>query len=344
MDFRDLAPGYESQHLTWYGIIAETATTVDQLLPVVLPDWDDTLQWGPCRWQFKDNVNFPQRGDGCLVIFDNNREPWITSWWQEADYIPPAGGGGGVTTNNWSWNTSTTSVASGDVGINTVAWNTATIINISETNANNADVSNYLTQIQPGDLIYLQQSNDSTKWGRYTVNAAPTDQGTYRSVPVTFKDSGAGGMPGNNAGMNVSLSQPGTPGPAGPTGPAGPQGVKGDTGTTGSTGATGPQGNPGATGATGTQGPQGQQGVPGATGSQGPQGIQGPAGPGPTTYTFTQGTPSASWVVAHNLGRYPSVSVIDSGDSIIIPNIHFDSANQVTIGFGSATSGKAYLN
>jgi len=36
--------------------------------------------------------------------------------------------------------------------------------------------------------------------------------------------------------------------------------------------------------------------------------------------------------------------VVDTGGTVIIPNVHYDSANQVTIMFGAATSGKAYLN
>lgn len=61
-------------------------------------------------------------------------------------------------------------------------------------------------------------------------------------------------------------------------------------------------------------------------------------------YTHNQPTAAASWVVVHNLNRHPSVMVVDTGDSVIVPDIHYDSLNQITINFGSATSGKAYLN
>jgi hypothetical protein len=71
----------------------------------------------------------------------------------------------------------------------------------------------------------------------------------------------------------------------------------------------------------------------------------GSGGPGAgATYVHTQGSPSASWVVVHNLGWWPSVTVVDTGDSVVIPDVHYDSANQATLVFGSATSGKAYLN
>lgn len=70
----------------------------------------------------------------------------------------------------------------------------------------------------------------------------------------------------------------------------------------------------------------------------------GTPGAGWAQYTHTQGTPSATWTVVHNLGRHPSVMVVDTGDTVIMPDIHYDSLNQITLTFGSATSGKAYLN
>lgn len=73
-------------------------------------------------------------------------------------------------------------------------------------------------------------------------------------------------------------------------------------------------------------------------------GTQGPAGPGQTTYTHNQNSASATWVIAHDLGRHPSVVVIDSAGSVIIPDVQYDSAYQVTVRFSAAFSGKAYLN
>ena len=67
-------------------------------------------------------------------------------------------------------------------------------------------------------------------------------------------------------------------------------------------------------------------------------------GGGDLNYVYTQGSPSATWTVAHTLGKYPSVDVVDTGDSTIVPDVHYDSLSQVTLSFGSATSGKAYLN
>jgi len=88
----------------------------------------------------------------------------------------------------------------------------------------------------------------------------------------------------------------------------------------------------------------------GATGETGPPGAAGPAGPaGPPgvdapTYVFSQPTPAASWTITHSLGQYPSVSVVDTGGSVVLPDVHYDSADALTVTFDSPTSGKAYLN
>lgn len=70
---------------------------------------------------------------------------------------------------------------------------------------------------------------------------------------------------------------------------------------------------------------------------------------GTPTYTHTQSAASATWTITHNLNKFPSVTVIDSGDSVVQGEILYNSANQLTLTFyagggTSAFSGKAYLN
>lgn len=67
-------------------------------------------------------------------------------------------------------------------------------------------------------------------------------------------------------------------------------------------------------------------------------------GTGDKNFIYTQLSPSASWPVTHNLGKFVSVEVVDSGGSTIIPNVLYVDSNHVTLSFGSATSGKAYFN
>ena len=119
---------------------------------------------------------------------------------------------------------------------------------------------------------------------------------------------------------------------------------------------------------TGSQGQTGSQGTQGTTGSgtqgiQGADGAQGIAGSGVTStddvtegvenlyfttgrvaYQHTQGVTSSSWIITHNLGFYPNITVKDSAGSIVEGEIVYDSANQVTLNFQAAFSGVAYLS
>jgi hypothetical protein len=94
-------------------------------------------------------------------------------------------------------------------------------------------------------------------------------------------------------------------------------------------------GMPGPSGPPGEPGPEGPQGIPGPPGSS--------TGPG-TTMIFSQGAPSDIWTIVHNLVSYPSVTVVDTGGSEVIPTLLYLDANTIRLLFGSPTSGKAYLN
>ena len=67
------------------------------------------------------------------------------------------------------------------------------------------------------------------------------------------------------------------------------------------------------------------------------------------TFVFTQNGASNTWVVEHNLNSFPSVTVVDSGDSIVKGMVVYNTKNKITLTFfaggqASAFSGKAYLN
>lgn len=75
------------------------------------------------------------------------------------------------------------------------------------------------------------------------------------------------------------------------------------------------------------------------------QGPPGPPGPGGgSTYTHTQAIPLATWTAAHNLGRFPSVSVVDTLGSQVFGDVAWVDENIVQITHGSAIAGKAYFN
>jgi len=49
-------------------------------------------------------------------------------------------------------------------------------------------------------------------------------------------------------------------------------------------------------------------------------------------------------VITHNLSKFPSVTVVDSGNNIVIGDITYNDLNTLTINFTASFSGKAYLN
>lgn len=61
-------------------------------------------------------------------------------------------------------------------------------------------------------------------------------------------------------------------------------------------------------------------------------------------HIHTQDVPAAEWTVTHSLGKFPSVTIIDSTGNEVIGEVNFTSNNQVVLTFNGAFSGKAYLN
>ena len=62
------------------------------------------------------------------------------------------------------------------------------------------------------------------------------------------------------------------------------------------------------------------------------------------TFVFSQGVPSVQWTVQHNLTKFPSITVIDSGNTVVIGKYTYIDNNNVTLTFSAAFAGKAYLN
>mgnify|MGYP003136759756 FL=1 len=58
----------------------------------------------------------------------------------------------------------------------------------------------------------------------------------------------------------------------------------------------------------------------------------------------TQTSNAPTWDFTHTLNKYPSVSVVDSGNNIIYGDVEYISTSRLKIHFSSAQSGKAYLN
>jgi hypothetical protein len=60
-------------------------------------------------------------------------------------------------------------------------------------------------------------------------------------------------------------------------------------------------------------------------------------------FSYSQATPSASWIVTHNLGKRPSVTVLDSAGFEVLADVEHASLNAVTITHGAAMTGSAHM-
>jgi len=65
---------------------------------------------------------------------------------------------------------------------------------------------------------------------------------------------------------------------------------------------------------------------------------------GAPTFIFDQGVPATTWDITHNLGKFPSITVIDTGDTVVTGEYTYTNNNNVVLTFSAAFAGKAYLN
>ena len=65
---------------------------------------------------------------------------------------------------------------------------------------------------------------------------------------------------------------------------------------------------------------------------------------GAPTFEFDQGVPATTWNITHNLGKFPSITVIDTGDTVVTGEYTYTDNNNVVLNFSAAFAGKAYLN
>jgi hypothetical protein len=61
-------------------------------------------------------------------------------------------------------------------------------------------------------------------------------------------------------------------------------------------------------------------------------------------YVHSQGVPVATWTIRHNLGWYPSVTLIDMSNNVFCGNITYLDKNTCEVALFSEVSGYAYVN
>ncbi|MFH1493735.1 MAG: collagen-like protein [Pseudomonadota bacterium] len=84
-----------------------------------------------------------------------------------------------------------------------------------------------------------------------------------------------------------------------------------------------------------------EQGPPGPTGAAGPIGPPGANGGG---YVHSQSSAEVLWIINHNLGVRPAISVTDTGGSELDAEVLHVSMNQCHIMFNAPTAGLARVN
>ncbi len=63
-----------------------------------------------------------------------------------------------------------------------------------------------------------------------------------------------------------------------------------------------------------------------------------------SAYTHDQGVASDTWNITHNLGFYPSITIVDSSGRVVEGEEQFLTLDTIQISFNGAFSGKAYLS
>ena len=61
-------------------------------------------------------------------------------------------------------------------------------------------------------------------------------------------------------------------------------------------------------------------------------------------YTHSQEVPSNTWTITHNLGKYPSITVVSDIGIEVVGDYEYVDLNNVVLTFNGIFSGKAYLN
>ena len=65
---------------------------------------------------------------------------------------------------------------------------------------------------------------------------------------------------------------------------------------------------------------------------------------GTPTFIFEQAVAATTWDITHNLGKFPSITVIDTGNTVVTGEYNYVSNIRVILTFSAAFAGKAYLN
>lgn len=63
-----------------------------------------------------------------------------------------------------------------------------------------------------------------------------------------------------------------------------------------------------------------------------------------TSYIFVKSSAATVWDITHNMGKFPSVTVVDSSGNVIGGDVQYMDENSIRLTFRVQFAGKAYLN
>lgn len=73
-------------------------------------------------------------------------------------------------------------------------------------------------------------------------------------------------------------------------------------------------------------------------------GVGGTVECGDCAYTHTQDAPSTLWLVGHNLGFFPGVTVVDTMQREVEADVQHVDANNLTVAFSVIATGQVFLS
>lgn len=71
-----------SSHPIYKGLFAQDASSLTDEVEVVIPAFSRRFRHGPCRFPNCNNGALPVREDECLVVFDEEGDPWVVVWYK----------------------------------------------------------------------------------------------------------------------------------------------------------------------------------------------------------------------------------------------------------------------
>lgn len=102
----------------------------------------------------------------------------------------------------------------GNQRFNNLTYASITEMYVDQFSSNGNDLSMLYTDVlKVGDLIYVQQGDDATKFVFLEINSAIIDASGYFKIPVTFIDEGAGGNIDDTAEVGVIFYRSDNPNP-----------------------------------------------------------------------------------------------------------------------------------